>query len=221
MIAQSIIPGILNNNDLASLAEYGSVDEHKTIFASEHFHTLMKKVCTEHLGLKISKVIDGQGKEVEIAGSVEVKGIRGTDKRCYLVDLQGLTPRDMNYPDPEDHHTCLLRPELLLLFQRTKNVEYATQKMADFNKNLAEADAPQKELKDMTEKEREEFATKRSEDNLKRLREFERHLKEAPKFSFNTNVFKKGVTFAQSEIDSQSVAKDETLVKDLASFLKD
>lgn len=88
VIAQSIIPGILNNNDLASLAEYGSVDEHKTIFATEQFHTLMKRVCGEqNLGLKTCKVIDGSGKEVEIAGSVEVKGIRGTDKRCYLVDL--------------------------------------------------------------------------------------------------------------------------------------
>ena len=136
VIAQSIIPGILNNNDLASLAEYGSVDEHKTIFATEHFHNLMKKVCGEQLNLKTSKVIDGAGKEVEIAGSVEVKGIRGNDKRCYLVDLQGLTPRDMNYPDQEAHHTCLLRPELLLLFQRTKNIEYATTKMAEFNKQL-------------------------------------------------------------------------------------
>jgi protein TIF31 len=134
VIAQSIIPGILNNNDLASLAEYGSVDEHKTIYASEHFHGLMKKLCTEHLSLRTIKVLDSQGKEVEIAGSVEVKGIRGTDKRCYLVDLQGLTPRDMNYPDPEKHHTCLLRPELLLLYQRTKNIEYAQSKMGDINK---------------------------------------------------------------------------------------
>jgi protein TIF31 len=47
VIAQSIIPGILNNNDLSSLAEYGSVDEHKTIYASEQFHQIMKKVCVE------------------------------------------------------------------------------------------------------------------------------------------------------------------------------
>jgi hypothetical protein len=47
----------------------------------------MTKVCSEQLGLKTCKVIDGADKEVEIAGSVEVKGIRGTDKRCYLVDL--------------------------------------------------------------------------------------------------------------------------------------
>jgi protein TIF31 len=96
VIAQSIIPGILNNSDLTSLAEYGSVDENKTIYASEHFHELMKKVC-EQLNIKVNKVIDGSGNEVEIAGSVEVKGIKGTDKRNYLVDLQGLTPRDANY----------------------------------------------------------------------------------------------------------------------------
>jgi protein TIF31 len=134
VIAQSIIPGILNNNDLASLAEYGSVDEHKTIYAGEEFHNLMKKVCREQLSLKTCRVVDGTGKEVEIAGSVEVKGIRGTDKRCYLVDLQGLTPRDLNYADEEKHHTCLLRPELLLLFQRTRNIEYATSKMSELPK---------------------------------------------------------------------------------------
>jgi protein TIF31 len=42
MLAQSIIPGILNNTDMASLAEYGSVDEQKTINFSETFHELMK-----------------------------------------------------------------------------------------------------------------------------------------------------------------------------------
>jgi hypothetical protein len=180
---------------LASLAEYGSVDEHKTLFAGEEFHTIMKKVCGEQLALRTSKVVDGTGKEVEIAGSVEVKGIRGTDKRCYLVDLQGLTPRDMNYPDPEAHHTCLLRPELLLLFQRTRNIEFATSKMSEMPK------IEEEKKEGITDKEREELAQKRAEENLKRLREFERHLKEAPKYQFNTNVFKKGVTFAKSEAE--------------------
>jgi len=35
IIAQSIIPGILNNTDLASLAEYGTVDDQKTIQSNE------------------------------------------------------------------------------------------------------------------------------------------------------------------------------------------
>lgn len=47
----------------------------------------MKKLCNDHLSLRTVKVLDSANQEVEIAGSVEVKGIRGTDKRCYLVDL--------------------------------------------------------------------------------------------------------------------------------------
>jgi len=45
MICQSIIPGILNNSDLASLAEYGTVDENKKLVATEQFHELMLKVA--------------------------------------------------------------------------------------------------------------------------------------------------------------------------------
>ncbi len=118
-----------------------------------------------------------------------------------------MTPRDMNYPDPEEHHTCLLRPELLLLFQRTRNIEYATAKMSEMPK--------QEEIKEgMTDKEKEEIAAKRAEENIKRLKEFERHLKDAPKYQFNTNVFKKGVTFAEP------VTQDESLVQELAVFLR-
>jgi len=96
IIAQSIIPGILNNSELSSLAEYGTVDEQKTIQSNEQFHTLMKKVAGK-LGVQVNKILDAEGKAVEIAGCVEIKGIRGTDKRCYIVDLQGMTPRDANF----------------------------------------------------------------------------------------------------------------------------
>lgn len=87
VICQSIIPGILNNSDLSSLAEYGTVDEKKNIVATESFHSLMIKVA-DALNIKVNKVVDASdGKIVEIAGSIEVKGIRGADKRAYIVDL--------------------------------------------------------------------------------------------------------------------------------------
>ncbi len=174
----------------------------------------MTKVC-EHLSIKVNKVIDGSGKEVEIAGSVEVKGIKGTDKRNYLVDLQGLTPRDANYKGDE-YHTCLLRPELLLIYQRTKNIEYAQGKMVEFNKQFEEAkDA--KKFEEMNEEEKSAYQNKKAEDNLKKLKEFDKYLKEATKFTYNTNVFK-NVKFAISE---EEVKKDEELVEDLAKFLKE
>jgi len=43
--------------DQASLTEYGSVDEGKTIFKTEEFHELMTKVA-EQLAIKSSKVKD-------------------------------------------------------------------------------------------------------------------------------------------------------------------
>ena len=45
IIAQSIIPGILNNSELSQLAEYGTVDEQKTIQSNPEFHDMMLKVC--------------------------------------------------------------------------------------------------------------------------------------------------------------------------------
>ena len=114
----------------------------------------MKKVC-EHLNIKVNKVVDGSGKEIEIAGSVEVKGIKGTDKRNYIVDLQGLTPRDANYQG-EDFHTCLLRPELLIIYQRTKNIEYAQKKLAEYSKELeaSKSQEVKKSFEEMTEEEK-------------------------------------------------------------------
>jgi len=88
------------------------VDDKKNIVAKEQFHVLMSKVA-DALSIKINKVVDpSDGKTIEIAGSIEVKGIRGSDKRPYVVDLQGMTPRDANLLG-EQNHTALVRPELI------------------------------------------------------------------------------------------------------------
>lgn len=91
---------------------------------------------------------------MEIAGCVEIKGIRGTDKRCYLVDMQGMTPRDTNYLG-EENHTCLIRQELITLYQRHLQLEYAKEKMPEFenelNKELEEKTPKAEEGKTLTE----------------------------------------------------------------------
>ena len=47
----------------------------------------MLKVTTA-LNIKVNKVIDqSNGASIEIAGSTEIKGIKGSDKRNYCVDL--------------------------------------------------------------------------------------------------------------------------------------
>ncbi len=58
----------------------------------------MLKAC-EVLRIKTVNALD-EGKAVRIiAGSPEIKGVRGTDRRKYLLDLMRVHPRDTNYPD--------------------------------------------------------------------------------------------------------------------------
>lgn len=47
-----------------------------------------------------------------MAGSCDLKGIIGTDKRKYIIDLLRLSPRDLNYLG-EENHACVLRYELI------------------------------------------------------------------------------------------------------------
>ncbi len=57
----------------------------------------MKTLCNK-VGLKETKVRElSTGLVKEVAGSPEMKGIRGTDKRRYIIDTLRLFPRDSNY----------------------------------------------------------------------------------------------------------------------------
>ena len=195
MICQSIIPGILNNNDLSKLAEYGTVDDKKNIVASEPFHELMKQLA-EALSIKVNKVLDPvSGKSIEIAGSIEVKGIKGSDSRYYLVDLQGLVPRDANFKG-DDNHSCLLRHELVANYQKHKQLEYAQLHMKEFAKKLEEDRDPElkpEEGKELTEEQKKRYIEARQVEHDKQLKELERLMTEAPSFKFNVNVFKESI----------------------------
>lgn len=97
------------------MAEYGTVDEKKAIISDPEFHKMMVEVAKQ-MSIKVSTVVNpATGTNVEIAGSIDVKGIRGSDKRRYVVDMNGLTPRDANYIG-DDFACCLVRPELISLY---------------------------------------------------------------------------------------------------------
>lgn len=52
------MPGILNNNDLGKLAEYGPVEDRKDYRCVPEFHELMKKVA-DQLSIKTVNIKDG------------------------------------------------------------------------------------------------------------------------------------------------------------------
>ena len=94
----------------------------------EASHRLMKKVGEAHR-LAPHKVKDAKGQEFEFYAGAEVKALKGTDGRKYLLDLPRLSPVDIewleqdieNYP----HRVVLIRPELLEIFWESELKRFA------------------------------------------------------------------------------------------------
>lgn len=62
----------------------------------------------------------------KLLASPEVKGIRGSDKRKFILDLARLSPRDANWVGENDEYLCcLIRPELISHFVTAKNLQNA------------------------------------------------------------------------------------------------
>ncbi|CAD8136560.1 unnamed protein product [Paramecium pentaurelia] len=137
VIAQSIIPGILNS-DHSNCTQYGSIDDGKTIQKSEEFHKVMSKTCEFfHLDTDIV-FLDSNQQKYSMAGSIEVKGIMGSDKRMYLLDLLRLSPRDYNYQG-ENNQCCVLRYELLQNYWVVNTIQKIKQNNSDDPKTQQEA----------------------------------------------------------------------------------
>jgi hypothetical protein len=82
--------------------------------------------------------------------------------------------------------------------------------MQEFNKVIEEErkDEPllKKTMEELTEQEKEEVNTKRAEESIRKIKEFDKFMKETPKIIYNTNVFK-NVKLAMTE---DEIKVDET-----------
>ncbi|MCO5608325.1 hypothetical protein L7F22_062531 [Adiantum nelumboides] len=140
IVAQSIIPGILQGDKSESLL-YGSVDNGKKIFWNEKFHSKVLE-AGKLLHIKEHEVFDGSGAAVKMAAPVECKGIIGSDDRHYILDLMRTTPRDANYTGQGFRH-AVLRPELVAAFCQAEAMAKAKGKEDELEgdeKSLAQVD---------------------------------------------------------------------------------
>lgn len=97
LMCQSLLPGILSFIQNEGICHYGSNNECRTISRDPLFAVPIKELC-QVLDISTSLFKEKQSKMVvEIDGSPEIKGLIGTDKRLYLVDLQRVQPRDSNF----------------------------------------------------------------------------------------------------------------------------
>ncbi|XP_034538961.1 clustered mitochondria protein homolog [Notolabrus celidotus] len=134
VIAQSIVPGILEKNQEQSVV-YGSNDYGKTVFTHPRFLDLLDQTC-KPLRIQRHQVLDHNNSPVELCSGIETKGIMGNDGRAYILDLLRTFPPDLNfqltetkdggevpkecqsfgYPRRHHHSLASLRPELVEAF---------------------------------------------------------------------------------------------------------
>lgn len=139
LVAQSIVPGIFKPREPEEhQVDYGGVEGRDVIAHNDIFVPAFSSV-SKALKVKKHPVWDKDGMKHVLEGSVETKGLLGTDGRKYILDLYRLTPLDIHWLDkywsdlpeadkPKDrnypHRLTVLRPELVEMYWRVKMTEF-------------------------------------------------------------------------------------------------
>ena len=235
IVCQSIVPGIFKPRENGeSQVDYGGVEGRDTIADDEAFVPSFAQL-SKNLRVKKHDVWDKEGKKHTLEGSLETKGLKGTDGRKYVLDLYRLTPLDVHWLEnywadaPKDqtkpkatnypHRMAVMRPELVEIFWRVKLSEYV-QKEVEKRKLARKEDTPAgsegltngTDAGDMSERRNEGTSTS-SSDKPERVDVSEFSL------AFNTDVFNGQIP--QTEEEKQEWVKDEELVRELCQYLRD
>ena len=167
LVGQSIVPGIFKQREPGeNQIDYGGVEGRDIVAENEAFVPVFSKL-SKALRVKKHDVWDKEGKKHTLEGSVETKGLLGTDGRKYILDLYRLTPLDIswleqywsdlgtmtekpkeaNYP----HRMAVLRPEIVEAYWRLKMGEYVKEEVerrrSSKNGNTEEQHGGSEELK--------------------------------------------------------------------------
>ena len=237
IVAQSIVPGIFKQQEPGEhQIDYGGVEGKDVVAENEAFVPLFQKLSGS-LHVKKHAVWDKDGKRHDLEGSVETKGLIGTDARKYALDLYRITPLDVpwieqhwgseqtagkqneekNYP----HRMTVLRPELIGAYAREKLNEYVRAELAKRAPNGATNE--QKKVEANGHKDDESGNT---EENAMTKTEEEAEIKESEvprvdmtgfNFALNPDVF--AGQKPQTEEEIAEMEKDEVEVRAACTFL--
>ncbi|KAI5284382.1 Intracellular distribution of mitochondria, partial [Ascosphaera acerosa] len=131
LVAQSIVPGIFKQREPGEhQIDYGGVEGKEVVAEHKDFVPVFEKLSAA-LRVKNHPVWDKEGKRHDLEGSVETKGLLGTDGRKYVLDLYRITPLDIAWledadagHEPYPHKMAVLRLELIDAYWRHKMAEY-------------------------------------------------------------------------------------------------
>ena len=209
MVAQCIIPGILQQIGGNSIV-YGPIDKDKTFAFNQEFHDVLVE-AGKLLHIKEHEIENERGEKTKICCSMDAKGIKGTDGRKYILDLDRVTMRDVNF----DQSWAVARVELTEIY-----IEYLKSEHDSKQKLLLAKQ--KKETEELTDEQKLELNEQLTDDVKEKEEGEEKENNQIPKFtppSFNPNAFyvKNGKLTGSAE----EIEETEKLVKDVSKFLVD
>ncbi|KAL8817550.1 MAG: hypothetical protein Q9223_003634 [Gallowayella weberi] len=239
LVAQSIVPGIFKQREPDEpQVDYGGVEGKDVVADNDAFVPTFSQV-SKALRVKRHSVWDKEGKEHVLEGSVETKGLLGTDGRKYILDLYRLTPLDISWLDAYwtdsvghgqkplernyPHRMSVLRPELIDAYWRVKMSEFVKAELDkrkdDTEGEIAVEKVDQSDQSSSGENEtaQKDISAKAEPNGTETRKDRARVDISAFSFSLNPDVFCGQVP--QSAEDKEEWSNDEREVRAVAAHL--
>ncbi|KAL3470836.1 clustered mitochondria-domain-containing protein [Aspergillus californicus] len=218
IVGQSIVPGIFKQREPGEhQIDYGGVEGKDVVATHPDFVSVFEKL-SKALRIKKHTVWDKENERHELEGSVETKGLLGTDGRKYVLDLYRVTPLDVEWQEEEGsdaypHHMSVLRLELVESYWRHKMSQYVKGEVERRRSAKADETAEKEKSSEATES-KEEGSEEKSEEALDQ----ERVDISGFQLALNPDVFSGQVP--QTDEEKEKWANDEKEVRDACDFLR-
>ncbi|OQE47264.1 hypothetical protein PENCOP_c001G06635 [Penicillium coprophilum] len=215
IVGQSIVPGIFKQREPGEhQIDYGGVEGKEVVATHADFVPVFEKL-SKALRVKQHPVWDKENQRHDLEGSVETKGLLGTDGRKYVLDLYRVAPLDAAWQEEEGsdvypHRMSVLRLELVESYWRHKMSQYVKAEIESRKAASAEAEKEGKAEEDKTEEEKAEEKAAKAEQERVDISGFS--------LALNPDVFSGQVP--QTEEEKEQWAKDEQEVRDACDHLR-
>ena len=237
MVGQSIVPGIFKQREPGEpQIDYGGVEGREVVAENEAFVDVFQKL-SKALRVKKHPVWDKECIRHDLEGSVETKGLLGTDGRKYVLDLYRIAPLDVAWSeevaspagvehDSYPHRMAILRLELVDSYWRLKMQAYVKEEVENrrANKKNAEGEAATEKSEAQanghseTAKAGDETESKKPENGAEQLADQERVDLSNFNLALNPDVCSGQVP--QTDEEKDEYAKDELEVRAVCDHLR-
>lgn len=217
IVGQSIVPGIFKQREPDEhQIDYGGVEGKDVVATHPEFVSVFEKL-SKALRIKKHAVWDKDGRRHDLEGSVETKGLLGTDGRKYVLDLYRVTPLDVTWQeeagsDAYPHRMSVLRLELVEAYWRQKMSQYVKAEVE--RRRSAKAEETAAKEKSETADSKEEGSEEKTEEALDQERV------DISGFSLALNPDACSGQVPQTDEEKQQWAQDEKEVRDTCDFLR-